>query len=279
MGETFWKCIKSVGLILVSVWAIALILPPPFVGAFIGYPALMLAAKEWDNTWGTNIVTDRPPVTYNTGGSPGELSSSSTVLKDSINTKMATYLDVNKEFNDEYYICIIKKIIIDNIKVTEQMNNILGKIGEITHAIEDKSNKIKTKFTKIYIDASTPLLKDGLTKDDNDAFTPLLNEFTPLLNAFTENVNNFLVLLNRQIFTSTTIAKKHIIDKYKNEKTNKRDKIINIFRKTIRDTVIDRVTFSNKTNIAEATKANEDAIKLINGNEAFFTKCVLSPTK
>ena len=225
--KTLFKCIASVGLIVVAVAAIAVSLTG--VGAIVGVPVLVLTAKGWDELWDTKLVT--------TGGSSSE-------LIESINKKMDKYIGVNKKYNNEYYTCILKNIIMDNIKVTSTMEKILKNIEELTKTIEEKSKEIKTK-------------------QDYDAFKPFLTEFT-------EKVNSFLVLLNKQIFTSTNIAKRYIIDKYKNKKI--KDNIINIFINTIRDTVIDRVTFSNKTNIQEASKANEDARKLIQGNDEFLTK-------
>ena len=157
---------------------------------------------------------------------------------------MDNYLGVNKKYNNEYYTCILKNIIMDNIKVTSTMEKILKNIEELTKTIEEKGKLIKTK-------------------QDYDAFKPLLTDFT-------EKVNSFLVLLNKQIFTSTNIVKRYIINKYNNK--NIKDNIINIFSNTLRNTVIERITFSNKTNIQEASKANEEARKLIQGNDEFLTK-------
>ena len=199
------------------------------VGAIVGIPVLGAVAKGWDELWDTKIVT--------TGGSSSE-------LMNSININMDNYLGVNKKYNNEYYTCILKNIIMDNIKVTPTMEKILKNIKELTKTIEERGKLIKTK-------------------QDYDAFKPLLTDFT-------EKVNSFLVLLNKQIFTSTNIAKRYIIDKYTNK--NIKDNIIKIFSNTLRNTVIERITFSNKTNMQEASKANEEAHKLIQGNDEFLTK-------
>jgi hypothetical protein len=206
------------------------------LGAIVGVPVLGLTALGWDKLWDTKIVT--------TGGS-------SLKLRESINTKMDNYLGVNKKYNNEYYTCVLKDIIMNNITVTNNMNKILNSIEESTQTIEMKGKLITTK-------------------QDYDAFTPLLNEFT-------EKVNSLLVLLNKQIFTSTSIAKNYITNNYNNKEI--KDNIINIFNDVIRTTVISRVTFSNKTNMQEATKAHEDASKLIQDNDEFLNDEFLNEKK